>query len=177
MKRSSAGVKIACVLPFLILMSSQDNEEIERVKNYLEDFKTIDGYVNLTRISLDYDIKAFDGWTLKKAIEETGVKYVRIADDFISNENLDYYPHYYAVNYDEVLGIDNNRDILYAMYEPILSLDENDEIKYNIPEGYVLEEAMEIALNVTCDELDDMEIEVVETDNSYHLVLKEVNYD
>lgn len=174
-KYKKLGIKIVCVLPLAIVLYSmkmESQKELKRVIQYLEDFKTDDNYVNLTRIGLDYEINDFDGDVLKKAIEETGVKYVRITDAFISDEELAYYPHYYAVNYDDVVCVDNNRDILYAMYEPILSLDENGEIYYNIPYGYVLEEAQEIATPITLDELNNKEVDVIESEDSYRLILK-----
>ena len=59
------------------------NNEIARVKGYLEDFLTEENYVDLSKVSGTYDIRDFDGEYLRKALEEMDIDYVRINDAFI----------------------------------------------------------------------------------------------
>ena len=57
--------------------------EVNRVKGYLEDFQTEEGYVEFTKISTVYDMKSFKGEYLLEAMEDMDISYIRITDDYI----------------------------------------------------------------------------------------------
>ena len=57
--------------------------EIGRIKEYLEDFLTEDNYVDLSKVSKAYDIRNFNGEYLDDAMDELGVKYVRLTDIYV----------------------------------------------------------------------------------------------
>lgn len=148
--------------------------EIQRVKGYLEDFLTEENFVDMSKISRDYEIKDFSGEILASALEELDVSYVRFNDSYVYN-----YPHVEgfdqktATNYDVILGIDANGNPVYEGYEPI-RIPSEDGLVYSYPDDYVLEDIHVYAEPIRYDELGDREIKVIENqyEESYSLVLE-----
>ena len=132
-----AGVTIGCGIGGFHL---HRKHEIARVKNYLEDFLTEDNYVDLSKISRDYDIKDFDGQYLYEALKDSDIKYVRITSDYIVNEGYEGpIKQMTSMNKDVLLGYDDFSEPVYEGYEPIRRIVDG-KVVYDIPEGYTLEE-------------------------------------
>ena len=92
----------------------KSEREVERVKSYLEDFLTEEGYVDLSNISTDYEIYSFDGKYLKLALDDMNVEHVRITDSYVFNgDYVDGFPVMLAFNYNNLLGYDDNGDSVY----------------------------------------------------------------
>ncbi len=145
--------------------------EVERVKGYLEDFLTEDNYVDLTKIASDYEISNFNGEYLDDAMEDLGIKYVRVTDTYVyDGARVTPFKQMSAINYDNVLFTDSEGVDYYEMYEPIRSTG-NAGVNYDIPEGFVLEEIDTIADPLRYEDLDNTEIVVVENEyeDSYSL--------
>lgn len=148
--------------------------EINRVKGYLEDFLTEDNYVDLSKISTEYEIRDFSGEALKSALEEMDVDYVRITDSYIYDEaHVETFTQMNAVNYNKELWTDQNGNIMYEMYEPV-RMSDGYGVRYEIPEGFTLEEIDVIAEPIRYSELDSKIISVNENnyENSYSLELR-----
>ncbi len=149
------------------------NHEVTRVKGYLEDFLTEENYVDLSKITGTYQISDFDGETLRRALEDMDIDYVRINDSFIYDKaHVETFPHMNAVNYNKVVWNDGHEDI-YEMYEPIRVPSESG-VTYQIPEGFTLETVEEIANPIRYDELDNKEVVVLKNsyEDSYSLTLE-----
>lgn len=149
------------------------NNEIARVKGYLEDFLTEENYVDLSKVSGTYDIRDFDGEYLRKALEEMDIDYVRINDAFIyDKDHVETFTHMNAVNYNKVVWNDGTNDI-YEMYEPI-RVPTSDGISYELPEGFALEKVLEIAEPIRYEELDNREVKVYKNnyEDSYSLTME-----
>lgn len=139
--------------------------EIGRIKGYLEDFLTEDNYVDLSKVSKAYDIKNFNGEYLDDAMDELGVKYVRLTDTYVYNgSHVTPFQTMSAVNYDKVTYVDKDGNKYYDMYEPI-RVPSEDGVEYIYPEGFELVETDVIAEPYRYYRLEDTE--VVVTDNSY----------
>lgn len=148
--------------------------EINRVKGYLEDFLTEDNYVDLSKISTDYSIRNFDGEYLDDAMEELGVKYVRITDTYVYDGNhVTPFVQMNAVNYDKVLFTDKDGNIYYEMYEPVRNVS-SEGVYYSVPDGFELEEISVIAEPYRYERLADTEVVVNKNDyeDSYSLSLE-----
>lgn len=112
--------------------------EIGRVKGYLEDFLTEDNYVDLSKVSKAYDIRSFNGEYLDDAMEELGVKYVRLTDTYVyDGSHVTPFQTMSTINYDNVSWIDENGNKYYEMYEPI-RVPGSDGVEYIYPEGFEL---------------------------------------
>ncbi len=149
------------------------SNEIKRVKGYLDDFIVSDNYVDLSKITSTYDIKDFHGEYLYEALQSSQISYVRITDSYIyDGQTVTGFKQKNAVNYNLPLGIDNNGDIQYAMYEPI-SIPTSTGITYSIPEGYELEDITVIAEPIRYEDLKDKEVVVQKNsyEDSYSLIL------
>ena len=147
-------------------------KEIDRVKNYLEDFMTESGYVDLSNVSTDYDIKSFDGETLKLALEEMNVSHVRITDSIIfGGDYVDGFPVMLAFNYNNLLGYDDNGNPVYETFEPI-RMGTDDGVQYYYPKGFVLKEVIILKDPILYEQLDDREVSVKQhSEDSYTLSL------
>lgn len=148
--------------------------EINRVKGYLEDFLTEDNYVDLSKISTEYNICDFSGESLRKALEELDIDYVRITDSYIYDEaHVETFSQKNAVNYNNELWVDQNGNIMYEMYEPIRMAD-NSGVTYDIPDNFTLEDIEVVAEPTRYSELDDMIILVNENnyEESYSLEMR-----
>lgn len=148
--------------------------EIGRVKGYLEDFLTEDNYVDLSKVSCAYNIKGFDGEYLDDAMEELGVKYVRLTDTYVYNgSHVTPFQTMSSINYDNVSWIDDNGNVYYEMYEPIRVPGENG-VEYIYPEVYELIETDVVTEPYRYYRLDDTEVVVVKNDydESYSLSLE-----
>lgn len=150
---------------------SSENE-VNRVKNYLEDFMTDSGYVDLSNVSTEYDIKSFDGSTLKLALEEMDVSHVRITDSIIfGGDYVEGFPVMLAFNYDNLLGYDDNGEPVYETFEPI-RMGTDDGVEYYYPKGFVLKEVMILKNPVLYEQLDNKEITVKQhSEDGYTLSL------
>ncbi len=151
--------------------------EIKRVKGYLEDFLTEDNYVDMSKISGDYSIKGFDGSILRDVLNEMNIEYVRFNDSYIYNQShVEGFDQVTATDYSKIIGKDDKNQIVYMGYEPIREPDSSG-IKYIYPENYTLEEIHVYAEPIRYDELDDRKVVVVENDyeNSYSLILEKKN--
>ena len=146
-------------------------KEVERVKSYLEDFMTEEGYVDLSNISTDYEIYDFDGKYLKLALEEMNVEHVRITDSYVFNgDYVDGFPVMLAFNYNNLLGYDDNGNPVYETYDPI-RMSTEDGVDYYYPEGFTLKEVDVLVNPVFYNQLVDREISVKKQDDSYTLSL------
>ena len=148
--------------------------EVNRVKGYLEDFLTMDNYVDLSKISQNYDIKGFDGEYLDDAMEEVGVKYVRLTDTYVyDGDVVTPFKQINAVNYDNYLWTDKDGNDYYEMYEPKRNSNEYG-LSYTFPNGFELEEIEVIAEPLRYENLENTEVVVIENDydDSYSLVLE-----
>lgn len=151
--------------------------EIKRVKGYLEDFLTEDNYVDMSKISGDYSIKGFDGSILRDVLKEMNIEYVRFNDSYIYNQShVEGFDQVTATDYSKIIGEDDKNQIVYMGYEPIREPDSSG-IKYIYPENYTLEEIHVYAEPIRYDELDDRKVVVVENDydDSYSLILEKKN--
>lgn len=168
---------LAGTMAFVILGSGYKIvkvQEVNRVKGYLEDFLTADDYVDLSKVSKSYNIKDFSGEALAKALADSDIKYVRITDDFIyDGKHVEPFKQKTAVNYNCILGIDDNSEVVYQGYEPIRN-NIDGSVVYDIPEGYELTDIKVLAEPVRYDELNSKEVVVVENDyeDSYSLTLR-----
>lgn len=153
-------------------MKLHKTNEINRVKGYLEDFTTQDGYVDLSSISSTYKIKDFDGEYLRLAMEELDVDYVRITDSYIFNGDYETdFPIMLAFNYNNLLGYDNIGNSVYETYDPI-RISTEDGVRYIYPEGFTLKEVVVSIEPVSYKELDDTEVHVSkDSEDSYTLTL------
>ncbi len=148
--------------------------EINRVKGYLEDFLTEDNYVDLSKISVSYDIKDFSGEILKCALEEMDIDYVRIMDSYIYDEaHVETFTQKNAVNYNNVLWTDSNGNLMYEMYEPIRIFN-GYGVSYEVPDGFTLEDIDVIAEPIRYSELEDKNIHVYKNnyEDSYSLEMR-----
>lgn len=176
-KKFIAGMLAFSLLGGSVVGSYQlyKKSQINRVKGYLEDFLTEDNYVDLTNISSDYKIEGFDAKYLDDAMEELGVKYVRITDSYIYNgSHVTPFVHVGGINYDNVLFTDQDGNQYYEMYEPIRSTT-TDGVEYYVPDNFILEEYETIAEPVRYDDLDGREVVVRDSDyeeGSYVLSLE-----
>lgn len=152
-------------------------QEVVRVKNYLEDFLTEDNYVDLSKISTDYDIRSFDGKYLYKALQEVDVDYVRITSDYI----FDIHDGVHVGPFKQMTGMNKNKLInhdfegnpVYEGYEPIRTV-KNGKLEYILPEEFELEEISVLAEPFDYERLMDREVVVRENDyeDSYSLSLE-----
>ena len=148
--------------------------EINRVKGYLEEFLTEDNYVDLSKVSSSYDIANFDGEYLDDAMEELGVKYVRITDTYVYNgRHVTPFQTMSAINYDNVTFVAQDGNECYEMYEPIRVVGENG-VEYIFPEGFELIETDVVTEPFRYYRLEDTEVVVHENsyENSYSLSLE-----
>ncbi len=148
--------------------------EIGRIKGYLEDFLTEDNYVDLSKVSKAYEIKSFNGEYLDDAMDELGVKYVRLTDTYVyDGKHVTPFQTMSAINYDKVIYVDKDGNEYYDMYEPIRVPGENG-VEYVYPEGYELIETDVIAEPYRYYRLDDTEVVVRENnyEDSYSLSLE-----
>ena len=148
--------------------------EIGRIKGYLEDFLTEDNYVDLSKVSKAYEIKSFNGEYLDDAMDELGVKYVRLTDTYVyDGKHVTPFQTMSAINYDKVIYVDKDGNEYYDMYEPIRVPGENG-VEYVYPEGYELIETDVIAEPYRYYRLDDTEVVVRDNDydDSYSLSLE-----
>ena len=148
--------------------------EINRVKGYLEDFLTEDNYVDLSKVSRAYDIKSFNGEYLDDAMEELGVKYVRLTDTYVYNgSHVTPFQTMSAINYDKVLFEDQNGNKSYEMYEPI-RVPGDDGVEYIYPEGFELIETDVVIEPYRFYRLEDTEVVVRENryEESYSISLE-----
>lgn len=148
--------------------------EINRVKGYLEDFLTDDNYVDLSKISTSYNIRNFDGEYLDDAMDELGIKYVRITDTYVyDGAHVTPFKQMNAVNYDNVYFTDKEGNQYYEMYEPI-RINGEDGVQYIIPDGFTLEESSAVVEPYRYYRLEDTEVVVRENDyeESYSLSLE-----
>ncbi len=148
--------------------------EVARVKDYLEDFLTDDNYVDLSKVSKDYDIKGFSGESLAIAMEELDVDYVRLIDSYVYNDpHVETFTQMTAVNYDSILGIDDYGNTVYEMYEPIRN-STSTGVTYEFPEGYVLDSIDVIAEPIRYNDLKgtNITVETNDFDDSYSLELR-----
>ncbi len=148
--------------------------EIGRIKGYLEDFLTEDNYVDLSKVSKAYEIKSFNGEYLDDAMDELGVKYVRLTDTYVyDGKHVTPFQTMSAINYDRVIYVDKDGNEYYDMYEPIRVPGENG-VEYVYPEGYELIETDVIAEPYRYYRLDDTEVVVRDNDydDSYSLSLE-----
>lgn len=172
-KRFLASLLTVSLLGFSCGYHLRRTTEINRVKGYLEDFITEDNYVDLSKISGNYDIRSFDGKYLQAALQKMDVSYVRITDSYIYDDpHVETFPHMNAVNYGNVIWNDGTQDI-YEMYEPIRE-SSDDGVQYVVPEGFTLEMVEEIATPIRYDELGDREVVAYKNDyeDSYTLTLE-----
>lgn len=150
------------------------NNEIKRVKGYLEDFLTEDNYVDLSKISSDYNITNFSGETLSDVLKDSDIDYVRLTDSYVYNgSHVTSFKQKSAINYNNLIGTLDNGESVYEGYEPIRnSIDGN--VTYDIPNEYTLEDIYVNAEPVRYNELENMEINVIENnyEDSYSLVLE-----
>ena len=148
--------------------------EIGIIKGYLEDFLTEDNYVDLTKVSKAYDIRNFNGEYLDDAMEELGVKYVRLTDTYVyDGKHVTPFQTMSAVDYDKVTFVDQDGNEYYEMYEPI-RVPGNDGVEYVYPEGYELIETDVIAEPYRYYRLEDTEVVVRENnyEDSYSISLE-----
>ncbi len=148
--------------------------EIGRVKGYLEDFLTEDNYVDLSKVSTSYNIKNFNGEYLDDAMEELGVKYVRLTDTYVyDGKHVTPFQTMTAVNHDKVTFVDQDGNEYYEMYEPI-RVPSEDGVEYLYPQGFTLEETDVIAEPYRYYRLEDTEVVVRENnyEESYNLSLE-----
>jgi len=148
--------------------------EIARVKGYLEDFLTEDNYVDLSKVTKTYNIKNFDGEYLDDAMEELGIKYVRLTDTYVyDGKHVTPFRTMSTINYDNVSFIDQNGNKYYEMYEPI-RVPGKDGVEYVYPEGFELVETDVIAEPYRYYRLEDSEVVVLENnyEESYSISLE-----
>lgn len=148
--------------------------EIQRVKGYLEDFCTEEHYVDMSKISSDYEIKDFSGEILASALKELDISYVRFNDAYVYDDlHVEGFVQKTATCYDIILGVDSDENMVYQGYEPIRDVQDSG-ITYSYPEGYVLEDIRVYAEPIRYDSLYDKEIKVIENqyEDSYSLVLE-----
>lgn len=148
--------------------------EISRIKGYLEDFLTEDNYVDLSKVSTSYDIRSFNGEYLDDAMEELGIKYVRLTDTYVyDGSHVTPFQTMSAINYDNVSWIDEDGNKYYEMYEPIRVPGE-DGVEYIYPEGFKLLETDVVTEPYRFYRLEDTRVVVNENDyeDSYSLSLE-----
>ena len=148
--------------------------EGSRVKGDLEDVLTEDNYVDLSKISKAYNINNFNGEYLDDAMEELGVKYVRLTDTYVYNgSHVTPFKTVGAINYNNVTWIDDNGNKYYEMYEPI-RVPSEDGVQYIYPEGFELILTDVVAEPYRYYRLEDTTVVVHENDydDSYSLSLE-----
>lgn len=148
--------------------------EIKRVKSYLNDFRTEENYVDMSKISCDYDIKGFDGKILAEALRELDVSYVRFNDSYIyDGKHVTGFEQKTATDYTKLIGIDKDGKEVYVGYEPIRAIIDG-EIEYIYPDTYTLEDIHVYHEPIRYDEIDSKEVVVIANDyeESYSLVLE-----
>lgn len=116
-----------------------ENNEVNRVKGYLNDFVTEDNYVNLTRVSKDYNINSFKGKYLRKALNELDIEYVIIDDWIIFDGNKIGLFNIVDYTNGELLGYDNNGNAVYNGMNAIVD-NKDGKLEYIVPDGYELRE-------------------------------------
>lgn len=115
------------------------HNEVNRVKGYLNDLRTDDNYVDMSRISLDYNIESFNGSTMVEALKDTDIDYVIINDWIIyENAHVGTFIRPYFTN-GEIIGYDDNNEAVYNCLKAVVGSNEG-ELYYEIPEGYYLDE-------------------------------------
>ena len=148
--------------------------EIGRIKGYLEDFLTEDNYVDLSKVSTAYDIRSFNGEYLDDAMDELGVKYVRLTDTYVyDGKHVTPFQTVSAINYDKVIYEDKDGNKFYEMYEPIRVPGENG-VEYIYPEGFKLIETDVVEEPYRYYRLEDTEVVVRENnyEESYSITLE-----
>lgn len=148
--------------------------EISRIKGYLEDFLTEDNYVDLSKVSTSYDIRSFNGEYLDDAMEELGIKYVRLTDTYVyDGSHVTPFQTMSAINYDNVSWVDEDGNKYYEMYEPIRVPGE-DGVEYIYPEGFKLLETDVVTEPYRYYRLEDTRVVVNENDyeESYSILLE-----
>lgn len=160
----------------LCIAKVHEYNDINRVKRYLADFKNADNFVDLSSISLQYNIKNFSGSNLQKALKDSDILYVRINDSFISDEkNIQPFKCYDCTNY-KLIGYDDNHNPVYEAQK--ITLNNNGNLIYEIPEGYEIREILVDTSPlgpITYDELTDKEIVVNKEEKAYTLTLQNKN--
>lgn len=175
---------IACVVAASIVGAAgiggfhlYKKNEVARVKGYLEDFLTEDHYVDLSKISTDYDIRSFDGKYLYEALKDSDISYVRITSDYIfdiyDGVHVGPFKQMTGMNKSKLLGYDDNNNPVYDGYEPIRTV-KNGKLEYVLPEEYELEEISVLAEPFDYERLMDREVVVRENnyEDSYTLSLE-----
>ena len=148
--------------------------EVNRVKGYLEDFLTEVIFVDLSKVSKAYNINNFNGEYLDDAMEELGVKYVRLTDTYVYNgSHVTPFKTVSAINYNNVTWIDDNGNKYYEMYETI-RVPSDDGVQYIYPEGFELILTDVVAEPYRYYRLEDTTVVVHENDydDSYSLSLE-----
>ena len=128
----------------------------------------------MSKISTSYDIKNFDGEYLDDAMDELGIKYVRITDTYVyDGAHVTPFKQMTAVNYDNVYYTDSDGNQYYEMYEPIRVPGEGG-VEYIYPEGFELVETDVVTEPYRYYRLEDTEVVVHENDydDSYSLSLE-----
>lgn len=146
--------------------------EYNRVKGYLEDYLTEDNYVDLTRVSIDYDIEPFDGKTLRLVLEDSDIYYVRITDSYIyDGAHVTPFPHVDLVDYSTILGIDDNGEEVYKSLEPVRVPGENGVQIVGV-DGYEERTIYDMVDPIRYESLDEKVVDVIKYPEFQNLVLK-----
>lgn len=147
--------------------------EVNRVKGYLEDFQTEEGYVDFTKISTVYDMKSFKGEYLLEAMEDMDISYIRITDDYIfDGEYYDGFMQKIALNYNNLLGYDDAGNPVYEAFEPIRTI-RDGKLLYLYPKGFTLTDIKVYENSIASHCLEDRDIVVNQfNEESYSLTLK-----
>lgn len=147
--------------------------DVYRVKGYLIDFITDDGYVDFSSISTQYDIEDFNGEYLRIALEDMNISFVRMNDVYICDGNKNDFSFMLAFNYDNLLGYDEEGNPVYETFDPIKINDETG-VKYVYPQGFTLKKVVVKANPIQVEDLDDYDINVSSHNGkSYTLTLNE----
>lgn len=154
-------------------MQIHKTSEVNRVKNYIDDLTNEENYVDLSRVSFDYDIKDFEGKYLRLALEQSDVDYVVIDDTIIYNgDQIGTFKIVDSIN-DVLIGYDDNNEPVYEGKSVAVN-NIDGKFVYEIPEGYHLRE-----IDITAgakgpykyEVLDNYHINVVEDYGAYGLSL------
>lgn len=172
--RFAAGIiALSIIGSGLGAMKLYKTSQVNRVKGYLEDFLNEENYVDLSKIVATYDIDDFKGEYLYEALKDRDIDYVRITDTFIYDKaHVTAFTQKNAVNYNNIIGYDEDGKPVYSMYEPI-SIPTSVGVTYSVPEGYELQDIKVIAEPLRYEDLKDKEIKVIENEyeDSYSLYL------
>lgn len=147
--------------------------EFNRIKNYLNDLRTEDNYVDMSRVSMDYNISSFSGKDMVKALEDSDIDYV-IINDWIIYDNS-HVGTFKRVIYStgEIIGYDDNDQPVYDTLKAVVD-SKDGNLEYEIPEGYELMEYETTAGAsgpMRYEMLKDYDINVVPDGNAYGLSL------